>query len=149
MKPLFATVFIIACNSLISCSEPQSARDNGGSQSDSPKPTQVVDVQIMEIVRPTGTQWEQFQGVLKCTVLNAKGSKVEKGQQLNILAVKPEAAKKGYFEHRGGKVLLEKGSRYTVSIDETLPKGWDVIRDEFDDIRIGLVALIAVEKLAR
>lgn len=111
--------------------------------------TIVVDVRVVDVVQPPDEAWKDFRGVLRCVVLDPRTSGLAEGRQLNVVAARPEAAKKGMFVHRGSDLPLEEGAEYTISVQERLPKGWQPIQDGFADERIGLAALVALEKLDR
>lgn len=109
----------------------------------------VVDVRIVQVAQLPGTEWSAFQGVLKCVVLDPKSSNLTTGQQLNVVAARPESAKRGMFVHRGSNLSLNKGSEYTIAVDDRLPLGWQSIEGHFEDIRVGLVALVSVQEIEK
>jgi hypothetical protein len=149
MKYVVLTLGMVICVGAIMSLQCGSRAGRDAQPASKEQETKVVDVRIVEVVQPPGEAWKDFQGVLKCVILDPKGSKLTKDQQLNVVAARPEAAKKGMFVHRGSNLSLEKGAKYTISVEDRLPKGWQSIKGEFEDERIGLIALVAVEKIDR
>ena len=149
MKYVALTIAVVICVGAIMSLQPDSRADRDSQPASREQETKVVDVRVVEVVQPPGEAWKDFQGVLKCVILDPKTSTLAKDQQLNVVAARPEAAKKGMFVHRGNKLSLEKAAKYTISVEDRLPKGWQSIKGEFEDERIGLVALVAVEKIDR
>jgi hypothetical protein len=123
------------------------APSNGGTDVSQPSNERetVVKVRVLETVQPPSAAWKEFR-IVKCVITNSRDSGLERGTRLDFVAVKPAAAKQGMFVHRGSEHSLEKGKEYVVSLDTRLPKGWESIKDEFDEERIGIIALVAVEK---
>jgi hypothetical protein len=147
MKHVILIIAVVMCGAAI-----MSVRIDSYAGTDTTAPAKdqepkAVDVRVEEIVLPEGAAWKDFQGVLKCVIVDPKASGLTKSQQLNVVAVNPEAGKKGMFVHKGSEISLEKNGTYTMSVEDRLPKGWESIKNEFADERIGLCALVEVKKL--
>ena len=92
-------------------------------------------VEVKEFVSVEEDGWENFGGVYKCIVVDPFKSDLKRGQSINIVA-----------RTDGVPAGLAMGSTYVIVVQNDLPTGWESIAEEYNDPRLGMVALQHVEQ---
>jgi hypothetical protein len=125
-------------------------KDENNQVNNSQKDVRTFDAKLVEIISPMedfdGDAWNDFMYICRYQITNSPNEDIESGTIYNVIISKTTVTKPSFkCTVINSDVKFEINSLHRLTISTSLPQGWEGIKEDFSDDRIGLLACLKVE----